>query len=131
MRFLPGFNWWRKWLGSTSEKEAASYLENKGYGILARNWHCPAGEIDLVARDGDCLVFVEVRSRNAAPVEDAAASVNETKQAKLSRLAKWFVQKHRLQAVLCRFDVLAVAWDNGKKKPRIEHIQGAFESTGN
>ena len=54
--------WWRRWFGTRSERAAAIYLKRLGYRIVARNFSCPLGELDLISLDGTCIVFVEVRS---------------------------------------------------------------------
>jgi putative endonuclease len=121
--------WWRRWFGTRSERAAARYLRRLGYRILARNYSCCHGELDLVALDGRCVVFVEVRSTESA-AERAAASVDDTKQRRLTRLALYFLQQHRLLDVAARFDVLAISWPSGQREPHIVHHRQAFESIG-
>src|SRR5437870_10675848 len=92
----PRKPWWRRWFGSRSERAAGRYLRRLGYRIVARNYSCRHGELDLVAVDGSCVVFVEVRSTEGTDPAVAAASVNDTKQRRLTQLALHFLQKHRL-----------------------------------
>lgn len=97
--------------GSRSEDRAAAWLQERGLHILERNLLCRAGEIDLVARDGTVLVFVEVRYRGSASHGGAAASVNRRKQRRLVRAARYFlprlVQRHFAgRQPPCRFDVV-------------------------
>ena len=111
--------------GNRSESRAASWLEGQGLHVLERNLLCRAGEIDLVARDGKVLVFVEVRYRGSASHGGAAASVNRPKQRRLLRAARYFlprlVQQHfRGQQPPCRFDV--VCEQNGE----LQWIRHAF-----
>ena len=86
------------------------FLRRLGYRILARNYTCPYGELDLVALDGPCIVFVEVRSTETADLERPAASVDAAKQRRLTDLALHFLRQHRLLDRPARFDVLAVSW---------------------
>lgn len=121
--------WWRRWFGNRSERAAARYLRRLGYRILARNYSCRHGELDLVALDGRCVVFVEVRSTEGA-VERAAASVDDTKQRRLTQLALHFLQQHQLLDAAARFDVLAISWPSGAREPQIDHHRQAFEAVG-
>jgi putative endonuclease len=121
--------WWRRWFGTRSERAAARFLKRKGHRILCRNWSCEFGELDLVTRDGNTLVFVEVRSTAQEETERPAASVDTEKQRRLTRLAQAFLQRYRLGEVACRFDVLAISWPTAKKEPQIDHFTQAFEAT--
>jgi putative endonuclease len=122
--------WWRRWFGSRSERAAMRFLRRLGYRILARNYTCPHGELDLVALDGPCIVFVEVRSTETADLERPAASVNAAKQRRLTDLALHFLRQHRLLDRPSRFDVLAVSWPPGRREPVLEHHRHAFEAVG-
>jgi putative endonuclease len=121
--------WWRRWFGNRSERAAARYLRRLGYRILVRNYSCRHGELDLVARDGRCVVFVEVRSTEAG-AERAAASVDDTKQRRLTQLALHFLQQYHLLDAVARFDVLALSWPPGQREPQIVHHRQAFEAVG-
>ncbi len=121
--------WWRRWFGTRSERAAARYLRKLGYRILARNYTCPLGELDLVALDGTCLVFVEVRSTESGDATRPAASVDAEKQRRLTRLALHFLQRKNLLNQTARFDVLAVSWPAKKREPTIAHYPNAFEAT--
>ena len=72
----PTRPWWRRWFGTRSEREVARFLKGQGYRIVAPNYACPLGELDLVAVDGTCVVFVEVRSTETVDEEKPAASVD-------------------------------------------------------
>jgi putative endonuclease len=122
--------WWRRWFGSRSERSAARFLKRLGYRIIARNYTCPHGELDLVAIDGPCLVFVEVRSTGNDDATRPAASVDEAKQRRLTKLALHFLQKHHLLGQPARFDVLVLSWPADRPEPVIEHFRSAFEATG-
>jgi putative endonuclease len=95
--------------------------------VLAQNVRCPLGEIDLVARDGPTLVFVEVKSRSSAAFGLPQEAVTKDKQRRLTRLAWWYLKMHRLQHCSARFDVIAITWQ--ETDPRINWIVNAFEAT--
>lgn len=120
--------WWRRWFGSRAERAAARYLRRLGYRILKYNYRCPHGEIDLVALDMRTLVFVEVRSTEGDDEEKVAASVDDAKQRRLTRLALHFLQKHKLLNCETRFDVLAITWAG--REPKIAHHRHAFDAVG-
>jgi len=122
--------WWRRWFGSRSERAAARFLKGRGFRIVARNYACPLGELDLIALDGRCIVFVEVRSTESGDMLKPAASVDDAKQRRLSKLALHFLQKKRLLDQAARFDVLTVSWPGDQAEPAIEHHRNAFEATG-
>jgi putative endonuclease len=126
----PRWPWWRRWFGNRSERAAERFLKRLGYRILARNYRCPQGEIDRVALDGTCLVFVEVRSTEAAGTAEPATSVGFAKQNRLTQLALHFAQRYRLLNYSARFDVLALSWPPGKSEPVIIHYRDAFPAVG-
>lgn len=116
-------------LGARGEALAARRLKRLGYRILERNYRCAAGEIDLIAIDGDVLVFVEVKTRSTADYADPAESVGRSKQAKLRRAARHYLGTRHAQECPCRFDVVTVVWpQNGK--PAVEHFPAAFLGNG-
>src|SRR5690348_6724536 len=98
--------WWRRWFGTRSERAAARYLRRLGWRILARNYTCPHGELDLVAVEDRCVVFVEVRSTGGTDSQRPAASVDQTKQRRLTDLALHFLREKGLLSCAARFDVL-------------------------
>jgi putative endonuclease len=122
--------WWRRWFGSRAERVAARFLKNLGYRIVSRNYSCTLGELDLVAIDGRCVVFVEVRSTEGADPGQPAVSVDSAKQRRLTRLALHFLQARRLLDHAARFDVLALSWPADQHEPKIVHYPNAFEATG-
>jgi putative endonuclease len=105
-------------------------LKRLGYRILNRNYSCPLGELDLVALDGRCIVFVEVRSTAEDDPQRAAASVDAVKQQRLTRLALHFLRTHHLLEYSARFDVVAVIWPDGQREPLIVHHRQAFDAVG-
>ena len=107
--------------GAEAEALAAAFLERQGVRIIARNYRCRLGEIDLVARDGATTVFVEVRSRASSAFGGAAASITAMKRARLLKAARHYLAG--LRAVpQCRFDALLIEGD----PPRIEWLRNAF-----
>lgn len=121
---------WRRWFGARSERAAAGFLRRLGYRVLAANLNETAGEIDLLALDGTTLVVVEVRSTASDDIDRAAASVNFSKQRKLTEAALRFLTRRRLLGQSVRFDVLAVSWPDAAREPRFLHIPHAFEAVG-
>jgi len=113
-------------LARLGEAVAARFLEGRGWRVVARNVTSRLGEIDLVARDGATLVFVEVKSRGPLALEPPQAAVDGRKQARLARLALQYLARRRLRGVACRFDVVAVTLDPEGGVPRVEHFPNAF-----
>lgn len=121
--------WWRRWFGTRSERTAAGFLRRLGYRILEHNFTCDLGEIDIIALDGKSIVFVEVRSTEATDTQKPALSVDQKKQAKLTRLALYYLKHKRLLDCSARFDVLAISWPAGQAEPVLAHYPNAFEAT--
>jgi putative endonuclease len=112
-------------LGDAGENLAAAALKKQGYKILARNWRSPLGEVDLIARHGKFLVLVEVKTRRSAAFGAPEEAVSAAKQAKLRRLADYYLREKRLgEDVMVRFDVVAVTL--AASGPRVEIIVNAF-----
>lgn len=122
--------WWRRWFGTRSERAAARYLRAQGFRILARNVVTGHGEIDLVALDAGCVVFVEVRSTADDDVARPEESVGAAKQRRLTEAALAFLRRQRLLDCPARFDVLAISWPPGCRQPRIVHHRQAFDAVG-
>ena len=122
--------WWRRWFGDRSERAAARYLKRLGYRIHTRNYLCPGGEIDIVALDGRCLVFAEVRSTARNDPRRPILSITDEKKRRLTHAALHFLQRRHLRDPLARFDVLIVCWPPQAREPRIDHFPSAFEAVG-
>jgi len=118
----------RMLLGRWGEQLAAQRLLAAGYSILARNVRFPAAELDIVARDGEILVFVEVRTRSGRRQGTAAESITWRKRQKLRQAALCFLQQQKQEGYRqIRFDVVCITMANGGNgMPRIEHIVNAF-----
>ena len=137
MRWLARFTepLWIAWdrrlpLGRRGENAAARYLRRLGYIIVARSQRDAIGEIDVVAVDRRTIVFVEVKTRATHDAGHPADAVDEDKQRRLTRLALSYLKRHDLLECKSRFDVVAVTWPDGDKRPMIEHYKDAFEAIG-
>jgi putative endonuclease len=113
-------------VGRFGEQLAANRVMAEGLVVLDRNWRCADGEIDLVAVEGDVLVFVEVKTRSSLAFGDPAESVNARKSARLRRLAlRWLAEHPERHWPEVRFDVVAVV-RCAPGAPTVRHIRGAF-----
>ena len=110
--------------GKDAEARAARYLEARGLHIVERNYRSRYGEIDLIARDGVTLVFVEVRARSSNAFGGAAASITAAKRQKLTRTALHYLAGAG-RTPRCRFDAVLLAGDDGP----VEWIRDAFSAT--
>ncbi|TWT30827.1 YraN family protein [Blastopirellula retiformator] len=129
------FRWLSQWrkpqsLGARGEAAAARFLRRLGYKIIARSDRSKLGEIDIVAVDGRTVVFVEVKTRTTSDSAHPADAVDAVKQAKLTRLGLSYLRRHNLLECKARFDVVAITWPDDQRQPTIDHIQNAFEPTG-
>ena len=115
----------RRRLGAFGERLAAAHLEAKGYRIRARNFRCREGEIDIVAQDGETLVFVEVRTRRGDAMGGPAESVTARKEARLVTAATAYVQTLPEPPADQRIDVVAVQLSPGGRLLSIDHMEGA------
>lgn len=113
-------------LGKTGEDLACGELERRGYAIVARRYRVRGGELDIIARDGPTLVFVEVKARAGHEFGDAAEAVTPVKQRRIAQLARQYVARLRLDGCPCRFDVVTIQMDG--ERPVIELFQNAFDA---
>src|SRR5687768_10310553 len=119
----------RRGLGAAGEADAVAHLLRAGYRILERNLRTRFGELDVVAQDGDCVVFVEVRTRRSramAPEE----SVTPAKRRRLAGLGMRYLQEHGLEDADWRIDVIAIEQDAGGNELRLDHHISAIEEGG-
>jgi putative endonuclease len=114
-------------LGDRGERAAARYLKRQGMRVLLRGYRTRLGEIDLIVRDGETLVFVEVKSRRQG---SPAEAVTTEKERRLTNAALRFLRKYDLLEQRSRFDIVAVVWPHDQKAPTIEHFRNAFEPVG-
>lgn len=113
-------------LGREGEVRARELLLSKGYRILETNWRCGFGEIDLIARDGNVLVAVEVKTRKTSYFGEPELAVNKKKQKNIIRMADLYIRTHNLDLEV-RFDIVSVIIGNGKCE--VNHIPDAFYPT--
>jgi len=106
--------------GRAGEQRAVDLLRAKGYRIVERNFRCKLGELDIVALDGDTLVFVEVRTRSSARYGSALEAIPPAKQRQVARVAQVYLARRGAQ--LCRFDVVGITGDD------VVHIPDAFRA---
>lgn len=112
-------------LGHKGEDLAVKFLKKKGYDIVARNYKTPIGEIDIIAKDGDTTVFIEVKTRANETFGYPFEAVNQNKRRKLKNLALLYLKKQRVEFPV-RFDVISISCERGTKES-IDHIVDAFE----
>ncbi|MEI4272743.1 YraN family protein [Klenkia sp. LSe6-5] len=111
-------------LGARGEQIAVDHLTAAGFVVLDRNWRSGRGELDVVARDGDALVFCEVKTRSGTGFGDPAEAVTPAKQARLKQLAGAWLDQHDERSARLRFDVVGVLVLGGRVD--VQHLRGAF-----
>jgi putative endonuclease len=112
-------------LGGCYEEKAAAFLTEKGLVIEERNYRCPLGEIDLIARDGPVFIFCEVKYRRDRRAGDPAEAVDGHKQQVIFRVASWYMRQRGLaEDTPCRFDVVAITGE--EDSCRLRWVQNAF-----
>jgi len=115
----------KKELGRRGEEVAFRFLKKKGYRIIEKNYACKMGEMDIIAKEKDTLVFIEVKTRTSALFGPPQLAVNSWKQRQLSKVALNYLNEKRLKDVKARFDVVAILL--GGKEEEIELIRNAFD----
>ncbi len=111
-------------VGDYGERVAARHLAEQGMQIIDRNWRCDAGEVDIVAMDGPCLVICEVKTRRSATFGSPLQAVTPRKAARLRRLAARWLADHDVRVEDVRVDVIGV-WREPTGPARLEHVVGA------
>lgn len=106
--------------GSFYERYAADYLKQNGYRLVASNYRCPYGELDLIAEEGEYLCFIEVKYRASIRGGYPQEAVNAKKQCRIRQTAAWYLRTERAYGRKCRFDVVAVS------PPHVWLIKNAF-----
>lgn len=132
--------WLRRWLpwtprrtlrfGDAGEAAAAEYLRGLGWTILAHDLRNRLGELDLIALDGDTIVFVEVKTRRSSTHGGPVAAITLDKQRRMTRAALTYLKQRGWLERRARFDVIAIVWPEGDAAPQITHYRNAFEPTG-
>ena len=118
----------RKNKGAWGEDRAAEFLAREGYRILERNYRCSLGEMDIIAREGRTVVFVEVKTRSSERFGPPQAAIGPHKQRRMTAIALCYLKAHGLLGTTARFDVAAVSLGEGKEK--ITLYRNAFDATG-
>jgi putative endonuclease len=112
---------WNQKTGKTGEDIAAAYLEREGFRILDRNWGTRMGEIDIVAMEGDTMVFCEVKARMSLEYGPPECAITAEKLKRLRRAAVAYMASHQHRAAEYRFDAVAILFDNGR--PLVTHFR--------
>ncbi len=112
-------------LGHFGEEIAFKEVRRLGYKEIERNYRCPLGEVDLIAKDGDTLVFLEIKTRKGRSLGYAKEAVNERKKRQISKVALTYMKDKKCFGIKARFDVVAVSIGSGK--PKFEVIKNAFD----
>jgi putative endonuclease len=117
----------RKTLGDLGEQLALDHLKKKGYKLIETNYRCHSGEIDIVARQKDCLVFVEVRTKSTLGYGSPEESITSTKQKHMIKCAYYYLQNHKKLPEHWRIDLVAVELDALNQPKRIEILENPVE----
>ena len=115
-----------KTLGERGEAIAVAYLKGQKFTIVERNFRCKCGEVDIIARDGKAVVFIEVKARRTLSFGPPQLAVTPFKQRQISKAALTWLAKNRLHEAIARFDVIAILLRD-HDVPAIEHIRDAFD----
>ena len=117
----------RKPLGDLGEQLAKDYLKKKGYKLIETNYRCHSGEIDIVAKQKNCLVFVEVRTKSTQVYGSPEESLSPTKQTHMKKCAYYYLQNHKKLPENWRIDLVAVELDSFNKPVRIDILENPVE----
>lgn len=109
--------------GARGEAAACAHLEQSGYEILERNWRHPLGEIDIIARSGDTIVFIEVKTRSGVGFGHPLEAITHDKARRLRRLARQWAAEAVTAPHRIRIDAIGVIWPRGASVPMIEHLE--------
>ncbi|MEK7281747.1 MAG: YraN family protein [Chloroflexota bacterium] len=116
----------RQTLGKKGEELAQAFIKKKGYNVREANYRCPHGEMDIIADKGNCLVFIEVRTRSSAALGTPEESINFAKKEKLRNIALYYLATHSSLPSTWRIDVVAVEMDRQGQPSRLEVIENAL-----
>lgn len=114
----------RRQAGNTGEQLAMQHLRRLGFDILEMNYQHGHGEIDIVAKEGEVLVFCEVKSRSSDEYGEPEYAITPRKQQQIRKLAQAYLYEHEIREQACRFDVVAIRFKGGT--PEIRHLKNAF-----
>ncbi len=119
-----------KLLGDQGERTAVRFLKKLGYRILERQHQDRFGEIDIIALDGNQIVFVEFKTRRTTGAGRPFEAVDQTKQNKIAKAALAWLKSQRRLNQSCRFDVISIVWESDSGSPEVTHFKHAFEAPG-
>lgn len=129
MKLSPNASPFHFSLGARGEAMACNFLVKKGYQIVEKNYRCRLGEMDVIAKKGNRLSFIEIKSRSGHQFGEPQDAVDARKQAKLMKIASWYLKEKKLGDTPVSFDVIAVMWKKSDI-PEIRLIEHAFEMAG-
>lgn len=112
--------------GILGEKIAIKYLKSRGYKIVQKNFKTKCGEIDIIAKDGECICFIEARTRTSDSFLSPYESVNYFKQKRIIKTAQIWLTKNKFDNSLCRFDVISILFNENYRTYEITLIKDAF-----
>ncbi|MEE9611662.1 MAG: YraN family protein [Desulfatiglandales bacterium] len=112
-------------LGKLGEELALKKIKSLGYKSIIRNYRCLLGEVDVIAKDGDCLVFIEIKTRRGRSLDYAKEAIDKRKRRQLSKVALAYMKSMNCSDVESRFDVVAISLNEGREQ--IEVIKNAFD----
>ena len=118
----------RREIGILGEKLAGEFLESKGYRVKCKNFRTPFGELDIVAKHKNSLVFIEVRSRTTSSLGPPFESITRCKQIHIIKNAMFYLKRYGLTDSACRIDIISVKLDSRHRLEKIDHIENAVEA---
>lgn len=113
-------------IGQGGESLAADYLKRKGYEIIEQNWRCRAGEIDIVAKEAECYVFCEVKTRRSNSTQQAFMNITKSKARKMIKAAQHYIHEKNLDDVLWRIDAIGIALPKNAQAI-IDHVEDVLD----
>lgn len=113
-------------LGRKGEELAEGYLKKEGYRILRKNYRCPLGEIDLVAKDRSETVFIEIKTRSSVEFGEPEEAIGHRKKRKLFQVAQYFLKETGLEDLEIRFDAISILLGERGRLEELRHLQGIF-----
>jgi len=121
---------WKERAARAGERIGEAMCDLRGYAVIGRNVREGRGEIDLIAKDGETVVFVEVKFRSGGDSAAPLAAVGWKKRGDVARTATWYLARHGLIDRPIRFDVIGITWEADGSRLRVEHIPNAFSGGG-
>lgn len=118
--------WLNRLFGNRGERAAVKYLKQHGFTIVTRNYQNRYGEIDIIAIDGETLVFIEVKTRRSLRSGSPLEAVDAKKQRQILRAAQAYLSERGLQEQSIRFDVIGLLWPEDANQPELQHVRNAF-----